>query len=102
MSNFHLHLLGRVQGVGFRPQVWRLAREMGLKGWVNNAADGVHVELHCNEADARAFLQTLLCVCMYVRVYVPVCLYALLRISQTEDAYIMRARHYANKCLLLY
>jgi hydrogenase maturation protein HypF len=60
MSNFHLHLLGRVQGVGFRPHVWRMAREMGLKGWVNNAADGVHVELHCKETDARAFLQALL------------------------------------------
>ena len=41
----HLHIQGQVQGVGFRPFVYRLALEMGLKGWVNNGVDGVHIEL---------------------------------------------------------
>ena len=35
---------GVVQGVGFRPFVYRLAREMGLGGWVNNSGRGVTVE----------------------------------------------------------
>ena len=37
---------GVVQGVGFRPFVYRLAREWGLTGWVRNDAEGVsiHVE----------------------------------------------------------
>ena len=32
---------GLVQGVGFRPFVYRLARECGLVGWVRNDAQGV-------------------------------------------------------------
>src|SRR5580698_1715321 len=38
-----LRVTGVVQGVGFRPFVFRLAREHGVTGWVLNAADGVHV-----------------------------------------------------------
>ena len=41
----HLHIQGQVQGVGFRPFVYRLALEMELKGWVNNGVDGVHIEV---------------------------------------------------------
>jgi len=37
-----LHITGIVQGVGFRPFVYHLARERGLTGWVLNASDGVY------------------------------------------------------------
>jgi hydrogenase maturation protein HypF len=36
---------GAVQGVGFRPFVYRLAAELELNGWVNNTARGVFVEV---------------------------------------------------------
>jgi hydrogenase maturation protein HypF len=36
-----LHITGVVQGVGFRPFVYSLARTSGLTGWVNNTSYGV-------------------------------------------------------------
>jgi hydrogenase maturation protein HypF len=39
-----LHVEGVVQGVGFRPFVWRLATELGLMGRVRNAAGRVEIE----------------------------------------------------------
>jgi hydrogenase maturation protein HypF len=40
-----LRVRGRVQGVGFRPVVFRLARGLGLRGWVRNDASGAEVAL---------------------------------------------------------
>ena len=41
----------RVQGVGFRPFVWRLANELQLDGFVRNDAQGVAIEIE-GESDA--------------------------------------------------
>lgn len=38
-------LTGQVQGVGFRPYVYRLATEYGLKGWVKNRIGQVEIHL---------------------------------------------------------
>lgn len=40
-----LRMRGRVQGVGFRPVVFRLAHELGLRGWVRNSSVGADVLL---------------------------------------------------------
>jgi hydrogenase maturation protein HypF len=45
-----------VQGVGFRPFVYRLATEMGLPGWVNNSAQGVFIEVEGERERLEAFL----------------------------------------------
>jgi len=46
-----IKVAGVVQGVGFRPFVYNLARERGLAGWVNNNAEGVTIVV---EGDAEA------------------------------------------------
>ncbi|MFZ2391887.1 acylphosphatase, partial [Rhodoferax sp.] len=38
-----IRVTGIVQGVGFRPFVWRLAQQLGLTGWVRNDAQGVEI-----------------------------------------------------------
>jgi hydrogenase maturation protein HypF len=44
MKCFHLSLKGLVQGVGFRPFVYNLARDLGIKGYIKNTSDGVVIE----------------------------------------------------------
>ena len=52
-------LSGVVQGVGFRPFVWRRATRLGLAGWVENDAAGVVLEVQGNGAAVAAFLDDL-------------------------------------------
>lgn len=39
----NIHVSGIVQGVGFRPFVYRMAKKYLINGWVLNAADGVSI-----------------------------------------------------------
>ncbi len=50
---------GAVQGVGFRPFVYRLATELDLKGWVINSAQGVFIEIEGAPDALAAFAQRL-------------------------------------------
>jgi hydrogenase maturation protein HypF len=50
---------GVVQGVGFRPFVYRLAHEEGLAGLIGNDTDGVTIEIEGNGAGVEAFLARL-------------------------------------------
>jgi acylphosphatase len=43
---------GVVQGVGFRPHVYRLARELGLAGWVRNDERRVVIEVEVEHGPA--------------------------------------------------
>ncbi|WP_287154545.1 acylphosphatase, partial [Candidatus Solincola tengchongensis] len=52
-----IEVRGIVQGVGFRPFVYRLAREHGITGWVENTAEGVHVLARGGERELRSFLE---------------------------------------------
>jgi hydrogenase maturation protein HypF len=50
---------GTVQGVGFRPYVYRLAGELGLAGYVLNDAHGVLLEVEGASASVEQFLARL-------------------------------------------
>jgi len=52
-------LAGQVQGVGFRPFVFRLAREHGLSGTVGNSPEGVVIEVQGAPASLDAFARDL-------------------------------------------
>lgn len=45
MQGIELRIKGKVQGVGFRPFVWLLANQYGLRGDVNNDGQGVLIRL---------------------------------------------------------
>jgi hydrogenase maturation protein HypF len=55
-SRLRLTLGGAVQGMGFRPFVYRLANELGLAGWVSNSAQGVDVEVEGDRRRLEEFL----------------------------------------------
>jgi hydrogenase maturation protein HypF len=50
---------GVVQGVGFRPFVYRLAIEEGLAGLIGNDTDGVTIEIEGSSAALDAFIERL-------------------------------------------
>jgi hydrogenase maturation protein HypF len=52
-----IRVRGVVQGVGFRPFVYRLARANTLAGWVLNGEEGVEIFLEGAEKGLLAFLQ---------------------------------------------
>jgi hydrogenase maturation protein HypF len=54
-----IRVRGVVQGVGFRPFVYRLARANTLAGWVLNGEEGVEIYLEGAEHGLRAFVQNL-------------------------------------------
>ncbi len=54
-----LRIRGTVQGVGFRPFVYRLATELGLAGCVRNTAAGVIVEIEGEQALLDEFVARL-------------------------------------------
>ena len=47
---------GAVQGVGFRPFAYRLATELGLRGWALNSSQGVFIEVEGNRPGLEQFL----------------------------------------------
>jgi hydrogenase maturation protein HypF len=54
-----IRIRGIVQGVGFRPFVYRLAREHALAGWVRNGEEGVEVYIEGLSKTLNAFLLAL-------------------------------------------
>ena len=54
-----IHIRGIVQGVGFRPFVYKLATQHDLTGWVRNSSAGVDIIINGNSGSINKFLETL-------------------------------------------
>src|ERR1700744_6288850 len=55
----HIQVQGVVQGVGFRPFVYKLAKSLGLTGYIFNSSSGVTIEVEGTESELNQFLKTL-------------------------------------------
>jgi hydrogenase maturation protein HypF len=53
-------LSGKVQGVGFRPFVYRLAQEHGITGWVRNVNGAVEIHAEGEPAPLQRFCEALI------------------------------------------
>ena len=54
-----IYVRGIVQGVGFRPFVYRIAHANGLAGWVRNSSEGVFIEVEGSGAALARFVKEL-------------------------------------------
>lgn len=59
IGRLRVQLRGAVQGVGFRPFVFRLAHELGLNGWVMNSSGGAIIEVEGPGERVHGFLSRL-------------------------------------------
>ncbi len=56
MDRLKVIIHGAVQGVGFRPFIYRLSTELGLQGWVLNSSQGVFIEVEGERPVLEEFL----------------------------------------------
>ncbi|MEG6585300.1 carbamoyltransferase HypF [Dendrosporobacter sp. 1207_IL3150] len=59
MIRLNILVRGTVQGVGFRPFIYRLASEYNLKGWVRNNSAGVEIEIEGTVPNIELFQKTI-------------------------------------------
>jgi hydrogenase maturation protein HypF len=59
MAGRRIEIRGTVQGVGFRPWIYRLAQRTGIAGRVRNNSRGVTIEAFGDEASLDGFVQQL-------------------------------------------
>ena len=59
LESVQIRVRGRVQGVGFRPTVWRHAREVGLDGEVLNDGEGVLIRARGQGKDIETLVRRL-------------------------------------------
>lgn len=54
---YHIHIQGIVQGVGFRPFIYKLAVDNSIVGTVSNGNDGVNITVNCKKKEIEKFVQ---------------------------------------------
>ena len=48
---------GVVQGVGFRPFIYRLAKELDVKGWIINSSQGIFIDAEADHVTLESFIR---------------------------------------------
>ena len=56
MKTFHIVIKGIVQGVGFRPFVYKLANSLGICGRIKNTANGVDIKINSDKEKSNLFI----------------------------------------------
>jgi hydrogenase maturation protein HypF len=56
MKRLFLKIEGIVQGVGFRPFVYKEAVALNIKGWINNNSEGVYIDAEGQEENLGRFI----------------------------------------------
>lgn len=59
MNRYSLIIRGIVQGVGFRPYLYRLAKSFFIRGFVRNTSEGVYAEIEGDTASCDSFIAAL-------------------------------------------
>lgn len=59
LAAYRVNVNGIVQGVGYRPFVYRIASSLGLKGFVLNSGNGVLIEVEGKPGDCLRFIERL-------------------------------------------
>ncbi len=59
ITRFHIQVKGIVQGVGFRPFIYNLARNFSLSGYVLNNTRGVDIEVEGKKENLKLFLRNI-------------------------------------------
>ncbi len=59
LTGARIHITGIVQGVGFRPFIYGLAKHFGLPGWVRNTSAGVDIEIDGPLSSLHAFVSAI-------------------------------------------
>ncbi|MDA3908657.1 MAG: carbamoyltransferase HypF [Sulfurimonas sp.] len=59
LKRFGFQIFGQVQGVGFRPFIYKIANELSLNGFVKNSVNGVDMELEGTTLQIQEFMNIL-------------------------------------------
>jgi len=59
VNTYLIEIKGLVQGVGFRPFIYRIAAGFHLNGQVENRNDGVFIVVNCDEKTVKSFIQAI-------------------------------------------
>jgi hydrogenase maturation protein HypF len=55
-KRYIVKIYGIVQGIGYRPYIYKVAKELNIKGWVNNYDSSVVIDMEGRKEEIKEFL----------------------------------------------